>query len=108
MRWFLAAALMAALTLGTAARPPVALAAPAPATLGMPPSWFLPLSVKVIARILQILDWLEDDLRAQVHRPGDYDPPPVIVPVLEGVRSGGSTSAAPAGRAAVRPIGMIP
>ena len=107
MRWFLAAALVAALSLGAVARPSVALAAPVPATLGMPPSWLLPLSVKVIARVLQYIDWIEDELRAQVHRPGDYDPPPVIVPVLDGVRSGGSTSAAPAGRV-VRPVGMIP
>lgn len=94
MRLFLALALAGALNAGAAACPSPAQAVPA--TLGQPPSWMIPLTVKAIARVFEFVEWIEEDLRAQVDRRREYDPPPVLVPAIDGVHSGGSTSAEPA------------
>jgi hypothetical protein len=85
-----------------AAPPPAA--ARVPALSGDPPSWAIPLLTKVIVRMLEFVDWAQEDLRAQLDRRRLYDPPPpVIVPALDAVRSGASTTA----RAPARG-GMIP
>lgn len=103
MRAILVLGLAAVLVTGSWLAPPSA-AARVPALIGDPPSWAIPLLTKAIVRVLEFVEWAEEDLRAQLDRRRLYDPPPpVIAPALDTVRSGGTTTArAPA------PRGMIP
>ena len=104
MRAFLVLVLGAVLVVAswTAPRPAAAMA---PALIGDPPSWTIPLLTRVIVRVLEFIDWVEEDLCAQLDRRRIHDPlPPVILPALDGVRSGRSTTA----RAPAPPGGMIP
>lgn len=106
MRLLLALALAAVLGLTSAAGPPAAHAAPA--ILGLPPNWVLAPVTKAIVRLLEFVQWIEDDLAAQVDHRRRYDPPPIVVPALDGVASGGSSTAPDAPPGDVRRGGMIP
>ncbi len=80
-------------TLGLAAAPSPARAM-APESFAYTSTWWIGISTKVVVRILEFVDWLEEDLRAQLDRRRRRDPtPPVIAPPLEAVASGGTTTA---------------
>jgi hypothetical protein len=74
-------------------------AAPAPARAMAPAyldpaPWAIGVSVKVIVRILEFVDWATEEVRDQVDRRRRYDPPPPLVtPSLDAVASGGTTTA---------------
>lgn len=93
MRLIMILALSAALGLGAAARPSAAGAA-TPAVIGLPPAWVIGSVTKLVVRVLEFIQWIEDDLAAQADRRGRYEPPPLRTPPLDAVTSGGSSTVA--------------
>jgi hypothetical protein len=104
-------ALAGLLVLGGLVAAPSPARALAPAIFNpAPPDWLIGITTKLTVRILEFVDWAVEDLRNQVGRRQEWNPPPpILVPPLVSVASGGSTTA-PAGAPAVRrvPGGMLP
>lgn len=90
MRFLAVLALAAAIGPVAVLRPSVAHASPA--LIGLPPAWVTGAITKLVIRVLEFVDWIEEDLSAQAERRRGYDPPPLLAPPLDAITSGGSST----------------